>query len=112
MSDHICLLISCSFIDCSDLVNSRIIQNISCKLKYMNWQDQNETSCYADNCRKNSVWICSGCEIACYCSRSCQLSHWNNSHKDSCVVVKPSLFRSRISESLISLICDTRPLVR
>jgi hypothetical protein len=35
--------------------------------------------------------VCSGCTVTCYCSPECQRTHWKESHKKECAMMKESL---------------------
>lgn len=67
--------------------NKAIDAVVEAQQNYVNLTDRAVDTCYW--CRKriasSSQKRCGRCLSACYCSKACQRSHWNDSHKQQCV---------------------------
>lgn len=46
---------------------------------------QTTIRCAAHRCLQIATNACSGCNRAFYCSETCQVTHWNDAHRDECL---------------------------
>jgi len=54
------------------------------KAKEPNWQYRvYDSECASIGCERTAHWKCSNCEMALYCSPTCQSQHWKD-HKEEC----------------------------